>query len=121
MSDNQKWNSALIKTGPKSVTHIYYDLDQFWSWLGQDFFINEQIHLGIPDLFGWQHEHVVTHTRESFKLILSLGSVVDPATVLKLQEHMHEQNKRLDQERNVRMTLENKMRSLSKEKNELIK
>lgn len=38
MSDNQKWNSALIKTGPKSVTHIYYDLDQFWSWLGQGFF-----------------------------------------------------------------------------------
>lgn len=54
-------------------------------------------------------------------MILSLGLVVDPATVLKLQEHMHEQNKRLDQERNVRMTLENKMRSLSKEKNELIK
>lgn len=47
--------------------------------------------------------------------------MLDPATVLKLQEHMHEQNKRLDQERNTRVTMENKMRSLNKEKNELIK
>uniref|UniRef100_K1QP98 Ankyrin repeat domain-containing protein 26 n=1 Tax=Magallana gigas TaxID=29159 RepID=K1QP98_MAGGI len=55
------------------------------------------------------------------KDVLASMNLSDPATVLKLQEHMHEQNKRLDQERNVRMTLENKMRSLSKEKNELIK
>lgn len=40
MSENQKWNSALTKTGPKSVTHIYYDLDKFWSWLGPGFFLS---------------------------------------------------------------------------------
>jgi hypothetical protein len=34
---------------------------------------------------------------------------------------MHEQNRRLDQERNTKMTMDNKMRSLNKEKNELIK
>lgn len=51
----------------------------------------------------------------------NFGLVVDLVIVFKFQEYMYEQNKRLDQERNVRMILENKMRLLSKEKNEFIK
>ncbi|XP_062588360.1 uncharacterized protein LOC134250039 isoform X5 [Saccostrea cucullata] len=55
------------------------------------------------------------------KDVLANMNLSDPATVLKLQEHMHEQNKRLDQEKNTRMTLDNKIRSLNKERNELLK
>ena len=52
---------------------------------------------------------------------LSHVYIADPGTVLKLQDHMHEQNKRLDHERNARITTENKYKSLLKEKNELQK
>ncbi|XP_056001146.1 ankyrin repeat domain-containing protein 26-like isoform X4 [Ostrea edulis] len=55
------------------------------------------------------------------KDVLANMNLSDPATVLKLQEHMHEQNRRLDQERNTKMTMDNKMRSMNKERNELIK
>ncbi|XP_071153423.1 ankyrin repeat domain-containing protein 36A-like isoform X1 [Mytilus edulis] len=55
------------------------------------------------------------------KDILANMNLSDPGTVLKLQDHMHEQNKRLDHERNARITTENKYKSLLKEKNELQK
>ncbi|XP_052059241.1 ankyrin repeat domain-containing protein 26-like isoform X9 [Mytilus californianus] len=55
------------------------------------------------------------------KDILANMNLSDPGTVLKLQDHMHEQNKRLDHERNARITMENKYKSLFKEKNELQK
>ncbi|XP_063435589.1 ankyrin repeat domain-containing protein 26-like isoform X16 [Mytilus trossulus] len=55
------------------------------------------------------------------KDILANMNLSDPGTVLKLQDHMHEQNKRLDHERNARITTENKYKSLLKEKNVLQK
>ncbi|KAK3101032.1 hypothetical protein FSP39_000386 [Pinctada imbricata] len=55
------------------------------------------------------------------KDVLANMNLSDPGAVLKLQEYMHDQNKRLDQERNQRMATENKYRSIAKEKNELTK
>ncbi|XP_021371833.1 ankyrin repeat domain-containing protein 26-like isoform X2 [Mizuhopecten yessoensis] len=55
------------------------------------------------------------------KDVLANMNLSDPNTVIKLQDHLRDQRKMLDQERNQRLTMESKHKSLSKGRNEMQK
>ncbi|XP_033746672.1 ankyrin repeat domain-containing protein 26-like isoform X15 [Pecten maximus] len=55
------------------------------------------------------------------KDVLANMNLSDPNTVIKLQDHLRDQRKMLDHERNQRLTIESKNKSLSKERNEMQK